>query len=196
MAVESHLDDLDTATTTYQPYDRASSFQQQLTVDSYDLSGPLFLAQPTTTGASTYLHAAVTSPGLFKENSSLQTAAGGSPEHRQIRSNDALHYISQMLMEDVDERLDICQGEAALQAAEKPFGDILGEVYAPATDWPPLHSNNKPDNSNKSGTSCYKRLRTTSFSNDYSSYNMLQPLATPLSPYIYAIGVLFYQTSR
>ncbi|VAH00590.1 unnamed protein product [Triticum turgidum subsp. durum] len=185
MSVESYLDDLDTAAATYQPYDRASSFQQQLTVDSYDLSGPLFLAEPTTTGASTYLHAAVTSPGLCKVKSSLQTAAGGSPEHRQSRSNDALHYISQMLMQDVDERVEICQGEAALQAAEKPFRDLLGQVHPLATNLPLLNNNNEPDSPpDKGRTSRYKRLWSTSFSNDCSSYSMLPPLTTSLSPYI------------
>ncbi|KAI4990741.1 hypothetical protein ZWY2020_039112 [Hordeum vulgare] len=100
IAVEALLDHLDTVAAAEQPYDDASSSQQQFTVDSYGLSGPLFLAQPTTTGASTYLHAAI--------------AAGGSPEHRQIRLNDALHYISHMLMEDVDGTLvSVCQEEAS-----------------------------------------------------------------------------------
>ncbi|XP_044973699.1 scarecrow-like protein 9 [Hordeum vulgare subsp. vulgare] len=180
MAVGAFLGGLDYAVATDQPYDAASSCQQQLTMDSHDLSGPLFLTQPTTTGASTYLHAAVTSPGLCNVNSSLQTAAGGSPEHRPIRSNDALHYISQMLMEDVDETtFGACQGEDALQAAEKPFRDILGPVYPPSTNWPQLHSNNETGNSDKSWTSRYKRLWSTSFGNDYSSYSMLQPITNP-----------------
>ncbi|KAF6992997.1 hypothetical protein CFC21_009945 [Triticum aestivum] len=172
MAIEPLRDNLDTLAATNQPYGDSSS-QQQLTVYNYDLSCP---------------HSTVLSPAnQVSVNSShgqnkFQIAAGSSPEHHRIRSNDALHYISQMLMEDVDE-VDICQG-AALQAAEKPFRDILGEVCTPPTNWPPLNSNNKPDNPDKSGTSRYKRVWSTSFSNDYSSYNMLQPLATPLSPYI------------
>ncbi|XBJ06883.1 hypothetical protein VPH35_012473 [Triticum aestivum] len=183
MAVGALLGDLDPTAATHQPYDGASSSQQQLTVDSYDLSGPL-LAQPTTTRASTYLHVAVTSPGLCNVNSSLQTAAGGSPEHRRIRSNDALHYISQMLMEDVDERFEICQGDAALQAAEKPFRDLLGQVPPLATNPPLLNRNNEPDSPDKGRTSRYKRLWSTSFSNDCSSYSLLQPLTTPSNPYI------------
>ncbi|KAI5021073.1 hypothetical protein ZWY2020_054483 [Hordeum vulgare] len=192
MAVEALLDDLDTVAAAEQPHDGASSSQQQLTVDSYGMSGPLFLAQPTTTAASTYPHAAVTSPGLCSVNSSLgenqfQIATGGSPEHRRIRSNDALHYISQMLMEDVDETpVGVCQEEAAaLQAAEKPFRDILGPVYPPATNWQQLHSSNGTGNSGKSWTSRYKRLWSTSFGdNDCSSYSVLQPLTTyPLSLY-------------
>ncbi|XBJ06884.1 hypothetical protein VPH35_012474 [Triticum aestivum] len=188
MAIEPLHDNLDTIAATDQPYDGDSFSQQELTMYNYDPSVPHSTVLSPANQASTYRLGGVSSHGLCSVSSNLgqhqfQIGAGCSPEHRRIRSNDALHHISQMLMEDVDERLDICQGEAALQAAEKPFGDILGEVYAPATDWPPLHSNNKPDNSNKSGTSCYKRLRTTSFSNDYSSYNVLQPLATPLSPY-------------
>ncbi|XBJ06890.1 hypothetical protein VPH35_012480 [Triticum aestivum] len=184
MAVGALLGDMDPTAATHQPYDGASSSQQQLTVDSYDLSGPLFLAQPTTTRASTYLHAAGTSPGLCNANSSIQTAAGGSPEHRRIRSNDALHYISQMLMEDVDERVEICQGGAALQAAEKPFRDLLGQVPPLATNPPLLNIKNEPDSPGKGRTSRYKRLWSTNFSNDCSSYSMLQPLTTSLNAYI------------
>ncbi|XBJ06889.1 hypothetical protein VPH35_012479 [Triticum aestivum] len=176
MAIEPLRDNLDTLAATDQPYEGdSSSQQQQFTVYNYDLSGP---------------HSTVWSPAnQASVNSShgqskFQIAVGGSSDHRRIRSNDALHHISQMLMEDIDERVNICQGEAAVQAAEKPFRDILGEVSAPATNWPPLHSNNKPETSDKSGTSRYKRLRSTSFSNDYSSYIMLQPLTSPLSPYI------------
>ncbi|KAF6993001.1 hypothetical protein CFC21_009949 [Triticum aestivum] len=188
MAIEPLRDNLDGIAATDQPYDGDSSSEQQLTMYNYDLSSPHSTVLNPANQPSTYLLGGVTSPGLCSVNSSpgqnqVQIAAGRSPEHHQIRSNNALHYISQMLMEDVDEGVDVCQGETALQAAEKPFRDILGEVYASATDWPPLHRNNKPDNADKSGTSRYKRLRTTSFSNDYSSYNVLQPLATPLSPY-------------
>ncbi|KAM3406117.1 hypothetical protein ACQJBY_000264 [Aegilops geniculata] len=174
MAIEPLRDNLDTLAATDQPYEGDSSSQQQLTVYNYELSGPHSTVLSPANQASVK-----SSPGQNKS----QIAAGGSTERRQIRSNDALHYISQMLMEDVDEGVDICQG-AALQAAEKPFRDILGEVYAPPTNWLPLHSNNKPDNPDKSGTSRSKRLWSTSFSNDYSSYNVLQPLTTSLSPYI------------
>ncbi|XBJ13853.1 hypothetical protein VPH35_005968 [Triticum aestivum] len=175
MAIEPLRDNLDAAAGTDQPYHGDSSSQQQLPVYNYNLSGSHFLAQPTT-GPRTYLYGADISPGLCNVNSSLgqnqiQIAAGGSPEHHRIRPNDALHYISQMLMEDVDEGVDTCQGEAALQAAEKPFRDILGEAYAPPTNWSTLHSNNKPDKPDKSGTSCYKRLWSTNFSNDCSSYS-------------------------
>ncbi|KAF6992998.1 hypothetical protein CFC21_009946 [Triticum aestivum] len=180
MAIEPLRVNLDAVPATDQPYHGDSSSQQQLTMHNYDVSGP---------------HSTVLSPAnQASANSShgqnqFLIAAGGSPEHRQIRSNDALHYISQMLMEENDERVDICQGEAALQAAEKPFRDILGEVCVPATNRPPLHSNSKPDNADKSGTSCYKRLWSTSFSNDCSSYSLLQPLTTPLSPYICNSGL-------
>ncbi|XBJ06879.1 hypothetical protein VPH35_012469 [Triticum aestivum] len=187
MATEPLHDNLDNVAATDES---DSSSEQQLTVYNYDLSGPQSTVLSPANEESTDLLGGVTDPGLCSNKSSIgqnqfQISPGGSPEHRQIRSNDALHYISQMLMEDVDERVDICQGEAALQDAEKPFRDILGEVCASATNWPPLHTNNKPDDSDKSGTSRYKRLWSTSFSNDYSSYNVLQPLATPLSSYIY-----------
>ncbi|KAF6981911.1 hypothetical protein CFC21_000359 [Triticum aestivum] len=182
MAIEPLRDNLDTVTPTDQPNDGDSSSQQQLTMYNYDLSGPPSTVLSPANQASTDLLGGVTGPGLCSVNSSLgqnqfQIGAGCSPEHRQIRSNDALHYISQMLMEDVDERVDICQGEAAIQATEQPFRDILGQVYTPA-----LYSNNKQDSPDKSGTSCYKRLWSTSFSNDCSSYSLVQPLTTPLSP--------------
>ncbi|KAM3406115.1 hypothetical protein ACQJBY_000262 [Aegilops geniculata] len=175
MATEPFRDNLDTVAATDQPYDGDCPSQQQLNVYNYDLSGP---------------HATILSPANQASvnnnhgQNQFQIATRGSPEHRWIRSNDALHYISQMLMEDIDERVDICQGEAALQAAEKPFRDILGEVYSPATNCPPMHSSNKPDNPDKSGTSCYKMLSSTSFNNDCSSYSVLPPLTNPLSPYI------------
>ncbi|KAI5021081.1 hypothetical protein ZWY2020_054491 [Hordeum vulgare] len=174
MAIEPLHDNLDTIAATDQPYDGDSSSQQQLTVYNYDLSGP----------HSTVLSRAnQASANSNHGQNQFQVAAGGSPKHRRIRSKDALDYISQILMEDADERVDICQGEAALQAAEKPFRDILEEVYAPATNCPTTHSNNKPDNPDKSATSCYKRLWSTSFSNNCSSYSELQPLTNPLSPY-------------
>ncbi|XBJ06881.1 hypothetical protein VPH35_012471 [Triticum aestivum] len=188
MATEPLRDNLDTVAATDQPYDGDSSSQQQLAVYNYDLRDPHSTVLSPANQESTCVLGGVTSPGLCRVNSSLgqtqfQIATGGSPEHRRIRSNDALHYISHMLMDDVDERVDICQGEAALQAAEKPFRDILGEVYAPATNCPPMHSNNKPENPDKSGTSSYKRLWSTSFSNNCSSYSVLQPLTNLLSPY-------------
>ncbi|KAI5004976.1 hypothetical protein ZWY2020_032219 [Hordeum vulgare] len=145
---------------------------------NYNLSGPRSTVLSLANQASTYEHGGVTSPELCNVNSSLgqnqfQIAAGGSPERHRLRSNDALHYISQMLMEDIDERVDICQGEASLQAAEKPFLDLLGQVQPPVTSWSSLHSNNQIDNPDKSRTSCYKRLWSTSFGNDCSSYSVL-----------------------
>ena len=186
MAIEPLHDNLDTLAATDQPYEGDSSSQQQLTVYNYGLRGPHSTVLSPANQVSAY-----NSHGQNK----FQIAAGGSPEHQGIRSSDALHYISQMLMEDVDEGVDICQG-AALHAAEKTFRDILGEGYAPPTKWPPLHSKNIPDNPDKSGINSYKRLWNTSFNNDYSSYNVLQPLATPLSPYICNRSPFFYQTSH
>ncbi|KAE8800093.1 hypothetical protein D1007_24375 [Hordeum vulgare] len=135
---------------------------------NYNLSGPRSTVLSLANQASTYEHGGVTSPELCNVNSSLgqnqfQIAAGGSPERHRLRSNDALHYISQMLIEDIDERVDICQGEASLQAAEKPFLDLLGQVQPPVTSWSSLHNNNQIDNPDKSRTSCYKRLWSTSF---------------------------------
>ncbi|XBJ21919.1 hypothetical protein VPH35_000385 [Triticum aestivum] len=178
MAIEPLRDNLDTIAATDQRYDSDSTSQQQFTVYNYQLSGPHATVLSPANQASTY--GGVTSLG----QNQVQIAAEGSPEHRRITSNYALHCISQMLMEDIDEGVDICQEEAALQVAEKPFRDILRQVYAPATNWPPLHSNNEKDNPDKSAISCYKRLGSTSFSNDCSSYSLVQPLTTPTSPYI------------
>lgn len=110
---------------------------------------------------------------------------GGSPEYHRIKSNNALRDISQMPMEDVDDRVGLYQGEAALQAADKPFYDILGQVYPPTPNWPPLRSNNEQDIPDGSSNNNHIRLCSTSFSNDCSSYNMLQPLPNPSSPYSY-----------
>uniref|UniRef100_R7WG26 Uncharacterized protein n=1 Tax=Aegilops tauschii TaxID=37682 RepID=R7WG26_AEGTA len=127
MAIEPLCDNLDAVAATDQPYDG-----EQLTIYNYDLTDPNSTVLSPANQASTYLLGGVTSRGLCSVNSSLgqnqfPIAAGGSPEHHQSRSNDALHSISHMLMEDVDERVDICQGEAALQATEQPFRDILGQ---------------------------------------------------------------------
>ncbi|GJM94335.1 hypothetical protein PR202_ga10973 [Eleusine coracana subsp. coracana] len=53
-----------------------------------------------------------------------------SPEYSEINSNIILDYINQILMEeDTDEKGRIYQQYDALQATEKPFYDILGQIY-------------------------------------------------------------------
>ncbi|KAL6624399.1 hypothetical protein ACP70R_031720 [Stipagrostis hirtigluma subsp. patula] len=51
------------------------------------------------------------------------------PEYCEINSSMTLEYINQLLMEDIDEKASIHQQHDALQATEKPFYDILGQVY-------------------------------------------------------------------
>ncbi|KAF0924132.1 hypothetical protein E2562_008449 [Oryza meyeriana var. granulata] len=181
------FDNLYTITETEQPYDgSSSSSQQQLSLYNYSLSDLQLFSQPTT-GSRTYLSGAVTTPGMCNDKSNLgqtqfQIDAGATLECQRIRSNDALYYISQMLMEDVDERVNLHQGEAALQDAEKPFYDILSQVYPPARNRLTLHSANEPDipDDSTSSSNYHNRLH-----NSHSSYTMLQPLPTPLSPYSY-----------
>uniref|UniRef100_A0A1D1YLD4 Scarecrow-like protein 9 n=2 Tax=Anthurium amnicola TaxID=1678845 RepID=A0A1D1YLD4_9ARAE len=75
---------------------------------------------------------------------------GVSPEDSEIFSDIALTYISKMLMEeDMDDKVYMPQEGPALQAAEKPFYDILGEKYPPSPDRPPLYaySSGSPDDS-------------------------------------------------
>ncbi|KAL6624398.1 hypothetical protein ACP70R_031719 [Stipagrostis hirtigluma subsp. patula] len=197
MATESHFDDLYTTTTAKHSYDgSSSSSQHQLTMYNYRLSDPQFFPQPTN-GSSTQLLSVVSSPGMNNVSSSLgqsqlQIAAEVSPDYQTIRSSNVLHYISQMLMEDVDERATLQQGDLGeddLKAAEKPFYDILAQVQTPPHNWPPLYSNNESERHDENTS--HKRLCRTSFSNDSSS--ILQPLPTPLSPYSYGWNLLLPQ---
>ncbi|RCV15563.1 hypothetical protein SETIT_3G066300v2 [Setaria italica] len=53
-----------------------------------------------------------------------------SSEYCEINSNMTLEYINRILLEeDIDEKPIIYQERDALQATEKPFYDILGQVY-------------------------------------------------------------------
>ncbi|KAJ6801074.1 putative scarecrow-like protein 9 [Iris pallida] len=69
--------------------------------------------------------------------------------HEDAFSDLALTYISQMLM-DEDDKVDNFHEYAALQAAEKPFYDILGQKYPPLPAQPPpdsSHASYSPDES-------------------------------------------------
>jgi hypothetical protein len=133
----------------------------------------------------------VTIPGMYNVSSNLgqnhlQIAAGVSPDYQRIKSNNALHHISQILMEDVDERVGSHEGEAALQAAEKAFYDILEQVYPPSLNWSSLHHSGEAGEGPGEGSNSYhKRPRRSSFTIDISSHSMLQSLPAPLSPYSY-----------
>ncbi|CAL4896093.1 unnamed protein product [Urochloa decumbens] len=189
MVIEPLFDGLHTITTTEQPYDGpSSSSQQQLTTYDCRLSDPQFFPLQTNNEINAQLSNLVTIPGMYNVNSNLgqnqlQISAGVGPDYQRIRSSNALHHISQMLMEDVDERVGLHEGEAALHAAEKSFYDILGQVYPPS--WPPLCSNNEADGPDQSMNNYHKRHRRNSFTSDSSSRSMLHPLPAPLSPYNY-----------
>lgn len=80
-------------------------------------------------------------------------------------SDDVLKYISQMLMEeDMKEKPCMFHDPLALQAAEKPFYDVLGKKYPPSPNQHPLidHSVDSPEDhswvtstaSDLSGSNC------------------------------------------
>jgi hypothetical protein len=112
MVIESPFDDLYTITPTGQQQDgsSSSSSQQQLTLYDHRLCDPQFYSQ-STNESNMQFSGVVTIPGMYNVSSNLkqnhlQIAAGVSPDYQRIRSNNALHHISQILMEDVDERVD------------------------------------------------------------------------------------------
>ncbi|PUZ63653.1 hypothetical protein GQ55_3G085500 [Panicum hallii var. hallii] len=172
-----------------------SSNSQHITTDC----DPQFFPQPTNNESNAEISDLVPIPGMYNVSSNLgqnqlQIPAGISPDYQRIRSNNALHNISQMLMEDVDERIGLHEGEAALHAAEKAFYDILEQVYPPS--WPPLCSNNEADGPDESRNNCQKRPRRTSSTSDMSSRSVLHPLPAPLSPYNYGRSLFMpYQPS-
>ncbi|XP_058109613.1 scarecrow-like protein 9 [Magnolia sinica] len=78
------------------------------------------------------------------------SVGSGTEEDSEIFSDIALKYISQMLMEeDMEEKSYLHHESLALQAAEKPFYDILGKKYPPSPDQSPLytvnHNSDSPD---------------------------------------------------
>jgi len=199
MLIECPFDDLYTLTTPGQQQDGSSSSQQQLTLSDHRLCDPQFFSQ-STNESNMQFSAVVTIPGMYNVSSNLgqnhlQIAAGVSPDYQRIRSNNALHHISQILMEDVDERVGLHEGEAALQAAEKAFYDILEQVNPPSLDWSPLHHSGEAGEGPGEGSNSYhKRPRRSSFTTDISSHSMffeesshrmLQPLPAPLIPNSY-----------
>ncbi|CAN6471766.1 unnamed protein product [Victoria cruziana] len=62
------------------------------------------------------------------------------PDDCELLSDVLLNYIREMLMdENVEEQSYVHEENSALQAAEKPFYDILGEKYPPSPDHHPLY---------------------------------------------------------
>ncbi|KAJ1261210.1 hypothetical protein BS78_09G010800 [Paspalum vaginatum] len=173
----------------------SSSSQQQLTLYDYGLCDPHFFPRPTNE-SNTQLSDVVTIPGMYNASSSfgqnhLQIDGEVSPDYQRIRSNNALQHISQILMEDVDERVSLHEEEASLQAAEKAFYDILGQ---PSLNWPSLHNNNEGGGPDEGRNNYQKRPRITCSTSDISRHSMLQPLPNPMSPYSYGRNLfLTYQ---
>jgi hypothetical protein len=120
MVTESPFDDLYTITTPGQQQDgsSSSSSQEQHTLYDHRLCDPQFFSQ-STNESNMQFSGVVTIPGMYNVSSNLgqnhlQIAAGVSLDYQRIRSNNALHHISRILMEDVDERISSHEGEAAL----------------------------------------------------------------------------------
>ncbi|AQK79425.1 scarecrow-like protein 9 [Zea mays] len=200
MPIEPSFDDLYTITAPGQRQDGSSfSSQQQLTLYDHRLCDPQLFHKPTNE-SNMQFSGVVTIPGMHNVSTNLgqnhlQITTGVSPDYQRIRSNNALHHISQILMEDVDERVGSHEGGAALQDAEKAFYDILQQVYPPSLDWSPLHNSSEAGGPNEGSSNYHKRPRRSSFTNDISSHSMLQSLPAPLSPYGYGRSLLLpYQS--
>ncbi|XP_039129262.1 scarecrow-like protein 9 [Dioscorea cayenensis subsp. rotundata] len=66
----------------------------------------------------------------FASSLATRSHEGDPAEDGEIFSDISLTYISRMLLEeDIDEKVNMYQQQAALRATEKPFYDILGEEY-------------------------------------------------------------------
>ncbi|KAG0489500.1 hypothetical protein HPP92_006363 [Vanilla planifolia] len=106
----------------------------------------LFFVQDDNHGShadNTWLSPASVSGSSSVENPSSRSTSrdGDSSEDNEIFSDIIFGYISRMLMEeDVDEKINLLDLEkTVLQAAEKPFYDILGQQYpSPAPEQPLL----------------------------------------------------------
>lgn len=114
-------------------------------------------------------------------------------------SDDVLMYISQMLMEeDMEQKPCMFLDSLALQAAEKPFYDALGQKYPPSPNQHPLidHGVDSPDDrprscsaNDSSGSTCSSSSNSTNSvdptmvadMSDYSKPLMTQ--APPVRPY-------------
>ncbi|KAK8949926.1 Scarecrow-like protein 14 [Platanthera guangdongensis] len=106
------------------------------------------------------------SNGNPNSNSSISHESD-SPEDSEMFSDIVLSYISRMLMEeDVDEKINLFyQEESAIQAAEKPFYDILGEEYPPPSPVQRiLDESHRLESPNETASSSYNVLSSESCS--------------------------------
>ncbi|KAH7667902.1 Transcription factor GRAS domain-containing protein [Dioscorea alata] len=128
-------------------------FTNQYSLNGRRLEQPNTLYNHQNFVANSYVHVPVIQNSPPAAVSSTMVAARDSSEDSEIFSDIALTYISRMLMEeDIDEKVNMYQQQAALRATEKPFYDILGQKYPypPSPDQPPLYSNHyleSPDDS-------------------------------------------------
>ncbi|XP_077238991.1 GRAS family transcription factor [Tasmannia lanceolata] len=87
-------------------------------------------------------------PGVSSASADVETI-----EDDDMFSDIALKYINQMLMgENMEDQICMYQESSALQAAEKPFYDILGEKYPPSLDQPSFYVDHNEDSPNDSNT--------------------------------------------
>ncbi|KAF3784746.1 Scarecrow-like protein 9 [Nymphaea thermarum] len=78
--------------------------------------------------------------------SSVPPTDSEPPDDCELLSDVLLNYIREMLMdENVEEQSYVYEENSALQAAEKPFYDILGEKYPPSHDHHPLYQGDGPE---------------------------------------------------
>ncbi|KAL5709568.1 hypothetical protein ACHQM5_020243 [Ranunculus cassubicifolius] len=88
-----------------------------------------------------------------------------SPEDCDF-SDIVLKYITQMLMEeDMEEKNCMYQESSAIQDAEKPFYEILGQKYPPSPDQHPLDQNGECSSSVDNSSKCNSCSSSSSNSN-------------------------------
>ncbi|KAJ3676408.1 hypothetical protein LUZ60_003820 [Juncus effusus] len=78
-------------------------------------------------------------------------------EFGHLTSNASLNYVSQMLLEEIDENTIFDQEEAAIRATEKIFYDIIGQEYPSSSD---KNTQNQTglNNSNSGDCSCKQSM--------------------------------------
>lgn len=123
-----------------QPY-----LSQQTHGDCYPISGSSSNGNPTSNSSTSH--------------------ESDSPEDSEMFSDIVLSYISRMLMEEDVEKINFFyQEKSAIQAAEKPFYDILGEQYPPPSPSQCiLDENHKLESPDETTCSSYGVLSSDSY---------------------------------
>lgn len=118
--------------------------------------------------------------------SSIASAEDESQEDCDL-SDAILGYISEVLMrEDMGDQTCMLQDSLDLQAAEKPFYDVLGKKYPPSPqqDQPDLHDHYRLSLNEQETIADYGQFVGTYWSNypvDYSGSQVQTPLASSVS---------------